>query len=573
MKFTNRDSNWKPSRWNSICSRHFRFSDFREYLSRRCLKKDAIPSIITKSNISCETYHLTNVSPDDSRVQLEHDDYIATTIDESKSHSELLEMCRLCGERADSLTCNPLRLLDEPDIELMFRKCLPGVNIPNHNEHARNICNDCITQLRQYSNFIDKILSYQRELEHNENGDSLTTNVINLVNGNTTQCYMESITSNTSTTMFIKQEPINVKQEKVDISNRRPITTQVPMISPSLCLNPFAESNKIKGIMQQPKTEMTYCHLCDRIFGSNYEICSHECRNTDMTDREHGNNCEIMEVITLNNPVSFIDLADDENVAIEPRKLKTENICEFERKERLEFEHAYAKRPTNTSYNLKQEIIDSNNDESENGFNECNEPIYEHEDGFNQNLLHFDELQPIHFDCTICNESFVSQELIEKHFTNFHSVKPKICTICNSTFRSSFEYLVHKRKVHAQRFPCKQCKQKFNSQSAVRIHERKCTRESKDFYFSCRHCGKSIRNMITMRKHLIKCMEKHPTCMDEFSYASRKILSGNALEKYTCNVCNQTFSRFKLFVSFTLNICSFFVYLFVCFAFHSKCYT
>lgn len=553
IKFTNRGSNWKPSRWNSICSRHFDKADFREYLSRKCLKKDAIPSIITKSNISYETYHLTTDSPDESRVlHLEHDDYAVPTGDEGKVQSEVVESCRLCGERADSLTCNPLRSLDETEIELMFRKCLPGVNVHNYTDHGRNICPDCVSQLRQYSDFIDKILCYQRELGFNENFDSFATNENSLNNGSGSQSFMKSSTPNSNAAIFIKQEPINVKQEKVESSNRRPLTAQVPTTSPSMCLNPFAESKKIKGLMQQetnlPKTEMTYCHSCDRIFGSNYEICSHECTNAEVTDREQGNNCEIMEVITLNNPVSFIDLAEDENVVGEPRKLKTESFSEFERKERLEFEHAYAKRPTNASCNLKQEIIDPNNDASENGY-EFNESFNEHDDqGFNQNP-YFDESHQTYYDCAKCNQSFVSQELVDEHSTIAHSLKPKICSICNAKFKSSFEYLIHKSKVHALRFFCKQCKQKFHTPSALRMHERICTSNSKDFYFSCRHCGKSIRNLVIMKKHLNKCVGKHFGSMDELSQESRTIPQINAMQKYTCDICNQTFSRLKLFVS------------------------
>lgn len=554
IKFTNRGLNWKPSRWNSICSRHFVKSDFREDLSRKCLKKDAIPTILTKNTISYETFHFSPGSPEDiGTIQSEQDDYIVSRVEDGKGPSEIIEMCRLCGERADGLTCNPVRTLDEPEIELMFRKCLPAVNIYGCMDQCRAICVECIAQLRQYSDFIDKVFAYQREAGCNESFDSFAANENNQVNGNVS-LYRKSSTPNPST-IFIKQEPINVKQEKVDNSHRRPFTVQAPMTSPSMCLNPYAESMKITGIMQQevhaPKTEIgsTYCQLCDRIFGNNFEFRSHKCTSAELMDRDQGNNCEIMEVITLNNPVSYIDLAEDENITgIEPMRLKTESFSEIERKERLEFEHAYAKRATNTSCNLKQEIIDPNNDASENGYDYADQ-FTEHEEqqGFHQNS-YFEGAHPTYYNCSKCNQSFVSQELLDEHSAYSHPLNPRVCSICSAEFKSSYDYLIHKSKVHLNRFQCKQCKQKFNTPSILRSHQRLCTRESEDFYFSCRHCGKSIRNLGIMKKHLNNCIGKHTDSVEKMQHPVQKPTQDNVQQKFTCDICNRIFSRLKQFV-------------------------
>lgn len=568
IKFTNRGTNWKPSRWNSICSRHFDKSDFREYLSRKCLKKDAIPTIVTKNNISYETYHISSGSPEDTRtLQSEHDDfnplYGVSIADDSKTSSELFETCRLCGERADNLTCVPLRALDDPEINHMLRKCLPAVNIHVNMDQSRVICLDCGGQLRQFSDFIDKVLVYQREMGLCENFDSFVVSDNNFVNCNQSKCCIKSSTPNPSTAVFIKQEPINVKQEIVD--NRRPFTVQLPMLSPSLCLNPFAESKKIKGLMQQeinsPKSEIgsTYCRDCDRIFVNNHEFRSHKCSNAEQSDREQGNNCEIMEVITLNNPVSFIDLAEDENATnLEPRKLKIEGFGEFQQRMRLEFEHAYAKRATSASCNLKQEIIDSYNDSSQNGYeNQCH--LAENDEQmFNQNSF-IEDTHCIYFDCSKCNQSFVSQELHDEHLANMHPLKHKICAICNAEFKSSFEYLIHKSKVHTQRFQCRQCKQKFNTQTILRFHERLCTRQSKDSCIPCRRCGKSMRNLASMKRHLNICIEKQTEIKDERQHQSQKVPQEQTLSRFTCDICDLTFSRLKHFVSSDFSIWTIFI--------------
>lgn len=36
---------WKPTKWSSICSRHFKKHCFKEYLHKKCLRPDAIPTI------------------------------------------------------------------------------------------------------------------------------------------------------------------------------------------------------------------------------------------------------------------------------------------------------------------------------------------------------------------------------------------------------------------------------------------------------------------------------------------------------------------------------------------------
>lgn len=478
------------------------------------MKKDAIPSIVTKSNISYETYHITTGSADeDARTsQSEHEDYGPTTSDDSKIASELLELCRLCGDRADNLTCNPLRSLDDPEVDLFARKCFPTINIHNSMEHSRIVCTDCMTQLKQFSEFIDKVLSYQRELGFSDHFGSYATSENSLVNGSRTQCRTKASTPNLSATMFIKQEPVNVKQEIVESSIRRPFTAQVPKTSPSLCLNPFAESKKFKGFVQQemnsPKTEIgsTYCQACDRIFANNFEFRSHNCSSAEQnTDREQGNNCEIMEVITLNNPVSFIDLAEDENgPGNEQRKPKTESFCD-ERRVRLEFEHAYAKRESATNCNLKQEIIDSNNDNSQQGYDYAEQATENDENVLSQHFENSDQV----LSNPQCYQSFVSQQLMDEHANQVHRlVKPKICPICSAAFNSSKEYLLHKTKIHSQRFQCKRCRRKFNTQSIQRFHEQRCMRRSKDFGLSCRHCGKNIRNLAAMKRHLGICTGK-----------------------------------------------------------------
>lgn len=519
IQFANRGSQWKPSPWNSICSRHFDKSCFREYLSRKCLKKGAIPSINTKSNVSYETYHISTCSNDDARSSEQFDNSMELM---DKTASEEAESCRLCGERVDTLTCDASRSLDEPEINSIVRKCFPSIIqwISPVLSPSRHICTDCVIQMRQYSDFIEKVQSYQRELGLSENIGCYAISEYSIANESRLPfiCNKPS-TLSPNPPIVIKQEPINVKQEFVE---RRPMTSQVP--SPTLCVNSFNENI---GLVQQEKVRLktesnsTYCGDCDRIFANNYEFRSHNClgNSEQSTDRE-GNNCEIMEVITLNNPVSFIDLADDEiATGVEQRKPKAEVLGEFERQRRLEFEHAYAKRASNPSCNLKQEIIDSCNDASQTGYDndqaESEEPT--------SSQIDQSEDEGRSFDCANCSQSFSSLQLLGQHTAKVHECS-KFCSICNLEFETELGCRMHKTRMHTLRHTCRRCKQKFHSQSFRRLHERRCGQ----------HFSKEPRD-----------------CRSRATRTSIQVQQPDVTD-YFCNICDESFSEATVFVSISL---------------------
>lgn len=599
IKFTDRGLNWRPSRWSSICSRHFDSSDFREYLSRKCLKKTAIPTIVTKNNISYETYQICeNNSCENTRtMHSELDDDLAVAAMEQsqhneKSESEAIENCRLCGERGDEhllSNSNPTATLDDHEIDAMFRKCLPTVSIHSDVDQSRAVCVDCVSQLRQYSDFIDKVLSYQRDLDLQSNNDSFISTENILRGKGINFCPKNQTSSTADATMFIKQEPINVKQEIFDNSTKKQngfeFTTQIltPPAASAIVTSAATgiDSKKQINVVQQeirlPNADIdmtTYCRLCDRIFGSNFEFKMHNCCahsfNNDSQEPQNSNannNCEIMEIITLNNPVSFIDLAEDDNNAAncEINQLKMENNVDAERRERVERDHAYAKRMTSTPCQMKQEIVEGNYSDLEFSFaeSEAHSTVLENED---QNTCSLDASisqisQPIgntEVACPKCNQMFASQQLIEEHTQSMHTLKNKICSICSAEFKSVYDFLLHKNKMHSVQ--CKQCKQKFSTSLALKKHERQCTSESTDFCYSCRHCGKRIKNLIKMKEHLRICTEKpNPSEGNSLSNVSFQndatVNKRMSLQKFICDICYRTFSRLKYFVRTQYHLC------------------
>lgn len=561
IKFTDRGADWKPSRWSSICSRHFLNSDFRELLSRKCLKKNAVPSLVTKNNISYETYHIPDQSAtansqygDEDLIDCNDHKGTDSTTDQTEKNREIC--CRLCG---DHIETSARVSIDDAEVCEMLRKCLPSISVLRNNiDHLNLICKHCESHLRGYSDFLDKVLTHQRDLANNAE-PSLEDMVF--------EPHANICSAPSNSALFIKQEPINVKQEILDNSNKKPQETLRPSFVPSisaLSIHPSSASDQRhhqQSLIQWPRTcANTFCQLCERFFINNAEMKSHECNRSKAPNADrietlnvtsnNNNNCEIMEIITLNNPISFIDLAEDECAAT--AVCKKEIFIDGERRERVDIEHAYAKRSTipitNTSNTckLKQEI------EMNYDF-ETNDDIFFDAAANNDNTNIPDSSQIITdvtsapqdiFVCSKCGQKFNTIHLLIGHANQMHSLKNRICVICSSEFKSTYEYLLHKNKVHASGHRCQQCKRKFNTRLALKNHERhSCLIDSMDYYYLCRYCNQFMRNRMKMKEHLRIC-ERNPKKMEKELVSSNRTFNDNVMNlPYNCPRCHRSFRK------------------------------
>lgn len=583
-KFTDRGSDWKPSRWSSICSRHFVNDDFREFLSRKCLKKNAIPSVVTKNSISYETYHIADQSStansqygDEDVSECNDDKETDSTTDVQSNENEKLQKisCRLCGDRIEE----PVKIdsnirIDGPEIGEMLRKCLPSINISRHrSDYLNMICQDCVSHLRRFSDFVDKVLTYQRDFERSNNSEMSLEHTAFEIRGS------NSSSNSTNAPFTIKQEPINVKQEILDISNRKPQETpnvikSLPVPSTSTISPSISNANDQRisvveqSFIQWPRIcGNTFCQLCERIFISNAEMNSHTCTGSQPPNIDHrvepmngtssNNNCEIMEIITLNNPVSFIDLAEDEYATAEHATVcKKEIVIDVDRRERVDIEHAYAKRSAintaSSSCNLKQEI--ENNFDCERNdtvpINDATPVSSPHEIS-----VDVDSRAQYSFICSKCGQEFSSNRLLLDHSNKMHSLKNRICAICSSEFKSTYEYLLHKNKVHVSGHRCQQCKRKFTTRLALKNHERhSCSIDSMDYYYSCRHCGKFMRNRVTMKEHLRSCVQNTKKDMNALVPSTNSNLDSDqndfhihnetaTTKSFKCSRCHRSFKK------------------------------
>lgn len=490
-EFADRGPEWKPSRWSSICSRHFYESAYRDHLTRRCLKKSAVPTIKSKPSISCESYHIP-----ESLMSLDPTNDSTSEINRKTDISE----CRLCGEHITEDALNALCCsIEDNEISSLLEKCLPSIRITVENQRSSSVCSKCLSDLRHFSEFIDKVLTFQRDMGILIASNALKNSIPVSMNSS-----LRPLT--TASNVFIKQEPINVKQEIQDnftnkSSNNRILSTPTKTTEPSR-VNAF-------------------CSECDRIFVSQAELSSHNCQQTssDFASANPNSNCEIMEIITLNsNPVSFIDLAAEEEATVD-----------FNQRKRVDIEHAYARKPT---LPFKQEIEMS--EESEN-----------------------EEPTPTPINQSNGKKSFVATESMVERSVNMHSLQNKTCPICSAEFKSIYDYLLHKNKVHASGHQCSQCKRRFPTQSSLKYHERfSCDTDAKRFFYSCGFCGKVVQNQFKVREHIRQCQTRRkqnwtrefPCELCGKIFQSRANLKQHGIthdreSAIVCGICSKKFKR------------------------------
>lgn len=522
-------------------------------------------------NIDYHTYHLnlnTNATDGDGCLYYGGTSHTIEDIHEQDSPKEPVTCC-LCGDPQDeSAEANGLASADDIFIAPMIKKCFPATTLRPEGKAQRVICAECTQLLKLFNEFVDKVMAYQKELL--AKGSNMNVSYCSSEISCDGQRPSVGIASKDlgCNTIFIKQEPINVKQETQDTSNKR------STIQSDAVFNPFAKhqqavlwtrstpiissnhsnSNLINVVEQKihyPRSGHSFCGFCDRIFVNNLELETHTCNSSRRPQRELSslNNCEIMEIITLNNSVSFIDLAEEEYMPLN-RMLKVEHLSDFEKKERVDTDHAYAKRPEIllNQKNLKQEINYDSSDTSESNvevYEPSTDKVYvdlSHNNSghdsddireFGNRLAH--ESEPI--VCQPCSQRFDSQQSLQDHMASFHSLKTKTCTLCSVDFKSVHDYLVHKNKMHAVGHQCGQCRRVFAFKHALNNHQRySCSAEVGDSYYSCKYCGKRFRNRMRMNDHVKQCSISK---LEEDSKRDDRTIDDRCVlhRKSKCNAC------------------------------------
>ncbi|XP_055544850.1 uncharacterized protein LOC129729949 [Wyeomyia smithii] len=212
IEFAGRNPEWLPTKWSTICSRHFKATDFKDCIYRKNLVSTAIPSIRVKKHSD----KLAAYAPEKSKENKETTDtppehgeiHEAETDQEELSGGEdthMLEMtCRLCGT-VFSRWCQSL-LSEFRMYAALIAKCLPFVNLELMH-YPSKVCANCVKVLNGFSTYYDNVVKVQGDLEQKYTGicEQYST--------------YKPMTDVPSRTMKIKQEPLtSIKEETIDFA-------------------------------------------------------------------------------------------------------------------------------------------------------------------------------------------------------------------------------------------------------------------------------------------------------------------------------------------------------------------
>ncbi|XP_017853778.2 LOW QUALITY PROTEIN: zinc finger protein 252 [Drosophila busckii] len=278
--FTLRGNDWIPSKWSSVCSRHFLDSDFSKIKGRKTLKKNAVPTV----RVADESLNVIV-----EQVTLSTDPLVSSNSNNA-TNVGTKSTCRFCGNTA--LNCVSF----DKSLELygMIQKCFPTLQILNDDTLPlpKDICDECCKQLEHFSQFCDVVMLAQTELQRK---------------------YRRQL--------MIKQEPVvRVKQEACEtLDNLFPDELDMGLDDACCDHEPGGDDENEQK----------------------FQFCNFPMLNA----QDIINNCDIMEIINLDDP--FINIADDADVTqaqpVNSTLPVVPTVNEMIQSEMLIEEHNYAK--------------------------------------------------------------------------------------------------------------------------------------------------------------------------------------------------------------------------------------
>lgn len=172
--------------------------------------------------------------------------------------------CRLCGSACSAVVSFSTNF----EIYGMIQKCFPTLNIQKDDNLPKEMCRLCLKRVESFSRFIDKVLETQSELQR--------------------KYRIEKTNSNTR----FAERPLKVKQEPVVR-----VKQEVPEGFDSF-LSDDLDMAMDEGCEPEHDTET--------IVEQKYDFCDFPMLNA----QDIINNCDIMEIINLDDP--FINIPDDD---------------------------------------------------------------------------------------------------------------------------------------------------------------------------------------------------------------------------------------------------------------------
>lgn len=148
--------NWQPSRWSSICNKHFLPTDFKvqKGLLRKHLKPDAVPTIELVHSTDTETTKATPRTVIPQNISTNH----IFRVDNSTNGTQ----CRLCAQVITNESTG-VNILNFHHLLEWTQKYL-HLTILSTDALTKSVCLYCYQQLEQFNMFSEKALLCQQSL-------------------------------------------------------------------------------------------------------------------------------------------------------------------------------------------------------------------------------------------------------------------------------------------------------------------------------------------------------------------------------------------------------------------------
>jgi len=168
--------------------------------------------------------------------------------------------------------------------------------------------------------------------------------------------------------------------------------------------------------------------------------------------------------------------------------------------------------------------------------------------------------QPI---CIVCNETFLTDDMVEEHRTKEHSEEEvavaakhyrerylKCCPVCSQAISGKGNMLKHVKEYHRdysyKPFACEQCSKTFSTAGILRTHR---IWHSEQRSFVCATCGKRFKTKNTLKWHDLSVHQNEhpfhcPYCGRQFKRLSDLIVhkrKHTGERPFPCPICMQKF--------------------------------
>lgn len=141
------------------------------------------------------------------------------------------------------------------------------------------------------------------------------------------------------------------------------------------------------------------------------------------------------------------------------------------------------------------------------------------------------------FDCTMCNESFVTKGELKSHMTEHPKGTKHVCRICLKSYRKisilKRHYITHRE----QKYACSHCSQIFPNESLLNTH----MSSHRDAKHKCMVCDTALLTEYALFEHL---KTEHSIEADAAT-AHVDVSNKSNDEKFDCTMCHESFDNLE----------------------------